>query len=706
MNTKNLHRLIADEKIKLTDSELFGSPAYRSYLQNIADNLSGKYGRGAYVSLTYDLAGTDAAYTDNFKIYINTANKLTNAFTARKHKNLVNIGIIGHECGHILFTDFGISNRFCRYLESGRFYPKKPTAKMLSSSAHKKYLNEYADTLAEGNKAKLRILAKLAMYISNIIEDGYVERMMKLRFPGTVAIGIQLKNLKQAEMAASVNDMVEQEYDEITIVTNLLLQYVISGTIENQEGISNEYTDFLTECIPLLDTALNEDSAKERMLAVHLLIIGCWKYIKPLLDKIEDAKKSTETPSETPSENPTENPSESSSETPSETAENNAAEEIVNKMENEMNKGSEQPANMNSTSLAGQLESDESENEEQERLEHLKTEVENILSEGSGTVTHDNDYVTETADHELENILNSTASARVFSAVEDSLLDELKSDLKDINFGDIHKNVDVIIHRQKTLVGSERELYDKAMIELKPISMMLQKSILNVLKQRQRGATERGLLMGSRLDHSSYYRSDGKIFTKRNRPNDEISLAVGVLVDMSGSMSGERIRIAQAMTLVVYDFCRALNIPVTIYGHDTSYGNSVDLYSFAEFDSADGNDKYRLMNIKDGGSNRDGCAVRYVAEKLCKRNEQTKLFIVVSDGQPADDGYYGTAAELDLQGIRREYVNRGITFLAAAIGDDKPAIKRCYGEGAFLDITDLKAFPTTIAKIIARYALE
>ena len=702
MNTKNLHRLIADEKGKLTDEELFGSPAYRSYLQSIADNLSGRYGRGAYVSLTYDPTGKEAAYTDSFKIYINTANKLTNAFSSRKHKNLVNIGIIGHECGHILFTDFGVSNRFCRYLESGRFYPKKPTAKMLGSSAHKKYLTEYADTLAEGNTAKLRVLTRIAMYISNIIEDGYVERMMKLRFPGTVAVGIQLKNLKQAEMAASVNDMVEQEYDEITIVTNLLLQYVISGTIENQEGVSNEYTDFLMECIPLLDNTLNEDSAKERMMAIHLLMVRCWKYIKPLLDKIEDAKNSTKTPSENPSENPSESPSE----TPSETAENKAAEEIVNKMENEINEASEQPANMNSASLAEQLDSDDSENEEQERLEHLKTEVEKMLSEGSGTVTHDNDYITETADHELDNILNNAASAKVYSAIEDSLLDDLQANLKDINFGDIHKNVDIVIHRQKTLVGSERELYDKAMIELKPISMMLQKSIMNVLKQRQRGATERGLLMGSRLDHSSYYRSDGKIFTKRNRQNDEISLAVGVLVDMSGSMSGERIRIAQAMTLVVYDFCRAMNIPVTIYGHDTSYGNSVDLYSFAEFDSVDGNDKYRLMNIKDGGSNRDGCAVRYVAEKLCKRTEQTKLFIVVSDGQPADSGYYGTAAELDLQGIRREYVNRGITFLAAAIGDDKPAIKRCYGEGAFLDITDLKAFPTTIAKIIARYVLE
>ena len=225
-----------------------------------------------------------------------------------------------------------------------------------------------------------------------------------------------------------------------------------------------------------------------------------------------------------------------------------------------------------------------------------------------------------------------------------------------------------------------------------------------VIKQRQRGATERGLMMGSRLDHSAYYRGDGKIFTKRNRPNDEISLAVGVLVDMSGSMCGERIRIAQAMTLVVYDFCNALNIPVTIYGHDTSCGN-VNLYSFAEFDSIDGNDKFRLMNIQDGGSNRDGCAVRFVAEKLCKRSEDCKLFIVVSDGQPADGGYYGTAAELDLKGIRKEYTNKGITFLAAAIGDDKPAIKRCYGESSFLDITDLKAFPMTIAKIIGRYAL-
>ena len=42
-------------------------------------------------------------------------------------------------------------------------------------------------------------------------------------------------------------------------------------------------------------------------------------------------------------------------------------------------------------------------------------------------------------------------------------------------------------------------------------------------------------------------------------------------------------------------------------------------------------------------------------------------------------------AEGDLQNIRKEYTNKGITFLAAAIGDDKPAIKlyKTFGDHIF-----------------------
>ena len=70
-------------------------------------------------------------------------------------------------------------------------------------------------------------------------EDGYIEQLMKLRFPGTVAIGIELKNLRQSEMSPSLKDMLDNEFDALSIINNLLLQYAIYGNIENQEGVSN-----------------------------------------------------------------------------------------------------------------------------------------------------------------------------------------------------------------------------------------------------------------------------------------------------------------------------------------------------------------------------------------------------------------------------------------------------------------------------------
>ena len=82
----------------------------------------------------------------------------------------------------------------------------------------------------------------------------------------------------------------------------------------------------------------------------------------------------------------------------------------------------------------------------------------------------------------------------------------------------------------------------------------------------------------------------------------------------------------------------------------------MELFSYAEFDGYDNDDKYRLMDISARGSNRDGAALRFVAEKLSKRPESVKLLILVSDGQPAADGYYGTAAEEDLRGIKQEYL--------------------------------------------------
>ena len=697
MNTRELQRQIADTKSTITDEELFSSKAYQNYLQNIIDNISEQYGRGAIIQTKYDTDDNRVAYTDNFRVFVNTANEITLKCTTKTQKNLSCIGLIGHESGHILFTDFQFADKYSKAVRKGKFFPVKPKKKDFNVK-YVKNIDELTDVFSEANNAKLRVIEQVAMQFSNIVEDGYVERCMKTKFPGTVAMGIGINNIIQADLTPSLQDMVDKDYKPIAIFSNLLLQYVKTGRVENQELVKNEYTDTLFDCLADVDMALCENNSKIRMAIINKLLIYSWSFIKPLLDDIENNSNSgSDESDEEKSENSEEN---NSNPTNSDgvTGQEEKADEIISNLQNQMVSSSEESENMNTNSI------DESVDINPERLKYEQTEIEDMIADGNGTITIDNSFIAKCSENDIEKILNNATSEIVAKKAEEKLLTQLNADANSISYGNIHKGVDITIHRQQYLNGDEIKRYNDIMRELRPVSSMLAKSVQNVLKQRKRNATEKGLYMGSRLDSSSYYRADGRVFTKRNLPSDNIDMSVAILVDESGSMCGDRIANAQAMALIVYDFCSQLNIPVTIYGHNYGY-DGVDLYSFAEFDSIDGNDKYRLMNMNAYNCNRDGCAVRYVAEKLCKRFETMRMFIVVSDGQPSADSYCGTAAEQDLQSIRKEYERKGITFYAAAIGDDKECIRRCYGEKAFLDLTDLKKFPMTIAKLIARNAI-
>jgi len=157
---------------------------------------------------------------------------------------------------------------------------------------------------------------------------------------------------------------------------------------------------------------------------------------------------------------------------------------------------------------------------------------------------------------------------------------------------------------------------------------------------------------------------------------------------------------ARAAAIVIQDFCEGLGVPCMIYGHTAFLG--VEMYAYAEFDSIDKKDRYRLMDISSRWGNHDGAALRFAAERLLKRPEKTKLLVLVSDGQPSAVGYEGAAAEDDLRAIKKEYERKGVALFAAAIGDDKPNIERIYGSG-FLDITDLNKLPMNLTRLISAH---
>jgi nitric oxide reductase activation protein len=110
------------------------------------------------------------------------------------------------------------------------------------------------------------------------------------------------------------------------------------------------------------------------------------------------------------------------------------------------------------------------------------------------------------------------------------------------------------------------------------------------------------------------------------------------------------------------------------------------------------------MGIRARSNNRDGMALRMMAERLAVSPQQTKLLISISDGQPkAMDDYTGSKAIADMKQTIAEYERKGVTILAAAIGQDKEMINDIYGKHKMMDITNLEQFPAVLVGTIARY---
>jgi len=328
-------------------------------------------------------------------------------------------------------------------------------------------------------------------------------------------------------------------------------------------------------------------------------------------------------------------------------------------------------------------------------------------SDGSGTgeVTYNKDYeatIDANIEKKLESLLDEMRENRAVSTLEGERTRELNKFANDISYGNAHRNIRVRVNRASEISNTMKETYEKISPSLIAISKNLVRKYRQIAEDARSGGRLDGLLMGRKFNAAAAFRNDGKVFMKNIMPQQMQPLAVGLLLDESGSMSGKRSEVAMATAIILQNFCETLGIPMAIYGHSTG-SHECELYSYIEFDTFTKNDKYRLTDIGARSCNRDGAALRYVAERLMQRPEEAKLLILVSDGQPNGDyGYSGAKAEADLRGIQKEYTKKGVCFCAAAIGDDKEIIESIYGN-AFLDISDLNQLPQKLVKVLSKY---
>ena len=108
-----IRRMIRNEKNKLTDEQVFASARYAAYLTDIAEGITKRYKRNSRVITFWDTSeNAPVADTNNRIINLNCGNRLSMSFPTKSLKADSLLGIIGHECGHILFSDFTMLDTF------------------------------------------------------------------------------------------------------------------------------------------------------------------------------------------------------------------------------------------------------------------------------------------------------------------------------------------------------------------------------------------------------------------------------------------------------------------------------------------------------------------------------------------------------------------------------------------------------------------
>ena len=749
VNHKKVKQLLNEERSRISDRQFFTSRILALHFEDIAmaQTKRYKYSRRIHVKLLWDPNENCPARTNNLSVKINTGHWLVTHNRTREDRYYIVGGLFTHELGHCLYTDFLAAQTYVNYLMRYRWYPKKPRLKLADDIDREKLLWDYV----KADEKNLEALCILAQDIENILEDGYIENRMLTSFPGKLGAYLEMLREQSWEEMPTVTQLIERESTGGHImesIMQMILSYAKYGEIKyGEEPLTDQRIQIVFSLLPALDSSVTNTSGKERWNIVNLILIRCWEYVQ---DYIEIRKRQHEEAedagtagtlsqmiseelqalvgSSSIGEGASQPVPDSVTSCPAANAQKRAETKAVAKKSkegtasedggdalstepdktegNSSDASLQQPGDEEKTGLEGICSREGKQEvtaEETGRIPYQQTE--RVSEPSDGTVERNNAYERERyagAASDVERLLDKMAERAACTQLENERLRELNDAAQGISYGDVHAGVPVCINRIAEVDEELVEQYNMISGPLLTISRQLQKSLIQQLKDKQRGGKQTGLMMGRRLDAHALCRNDGKVFYKNALPNEIPEMAVGLLLDESGSMcSCDRCTYARASAIILYDFCQSLRIPVMVYGHSTSY-HKVELYSYAEFESIDQDDRYRMIDISARGSNRDGAALRYVAERLSRRPEEIKLLILVSDGQPAAPGYGGSAAEEDLRGIKQEYRRKGIAFIAAAIGDDKPNIERIYGD-AFLDITDLSQLPVKLTAVVKRH---
>lgn len=177
------------------------------------------------------------------------------------------------------------------------------------------------------------------------------------------------------------------------------------------------------------------------------------------------------------------------------------------------------------------------------------------------------------------------------------------------------------------------------------------------------------------------------------------NICIGVLIDESGSMCGDRISKArQAAIFIEQTFGKLANADLFIYGHsaDQRKYESTELYIYRE---PGFNVPYALGSVDDRSQNRDGDAIYHASERMRKHSQHPGILIVLSDGEPAASNYGGNSGIEDTRkkvAISEKKFDLKIFQISLVKMDSSRMFKH------FVYMKDIKTLPQDLTKFLTQ----
>ena len=754
---KVLRRLLNEAKDKMTDEVFFTTKVMQQHFEGIIEGVCKTFKRHIKIQIINE--GSSVAFTNGNMITVNLNNDWIKNQPTRLDKYYIIVGIILHECGHILYTDFKLMEKCFDALEHNRLFP----------------IIDYSETLAECFDENMgRRFLKVYQTLDNCVEDGHIEKRVIRHVPGYGECLLKVRKLHLADAGIKTYERLLQEaektgsdIDRIGCVIKLVLIYAKFG-VDNVGDVSDDLTKLFYRMTSHIDAAVNTNNAASRKKEVNIIFDMLIDFISDEIERLKEKEKEEEKPKEeeepektsedeaeekddekeseesTSEEDDTSETDDDSSEEGEESGTDEEIDDSDSPSISEEGTGSEEDDDSEDESTASKAEesgSGMSKEEKEKTLEEVLSSLGDICDDMSDKTDHSDPMTSPVSDEDeylesegttpdegadfdptneegpeewdLSYLEDCAAEEEIAIATKKNIVKAMTRNADDTRKGRTDKFPSI----QKYVEPDDEaiKMFDREHEELDRIARRVKKNLDKVIKERQKGDRLNGLYTGKQLDSAHTYRKDKRIFANKVLPEDIPDMEVCVLVDCSGSMCcGSRMDQSRKCAYITWKFCQFMEIPCSVYGHTTdAYPEKhVVMTCVAHPDNLDKDDEKRIFMLRPEYDNRDGWAVNFCAEALSKSSAISKMLLIISDGLPAAVGYGDVLGKRDCQEVVKRYKKKGISVITAGIDDCASDIKSLYVDGInpkdaakFLDYSDMTQLPKAFATIIKKELL-